>query len=197
MNPVSTTIYPTTPLTTTQDEDTPKKPKKVKRRDLAATTFSPEVIPTKTERLDERLKEQKQPIRLSVRAAKLLTAAIPSLSSATIQPLGKAQSSLYEWQDFLHSMSLLGFEIAKRGGSIWRFTKPGERSFLVHEPHPERKLDFTKLRWIGKRLGRNFGYCVDDFIFPKNDNAENQRPVIVAPEKMDFKEDLGAKLKSV
>lgn len=66
------------------------------------------------------------------------------------------------WTDFVHAMDAMGFEGAQLGGSVWRFTRTQDlesKPINIHDPHDNHmKLSKVRLRWIGKRLGRMYGW---------------------------------------
>jgi hypothetical protein len=157
LTPVSTTIRPENE-NEVLPETIPRTKEKVKTRGEASLLAQPSdsdgAIPTEP---------KKEKIVLSARAAKFLTTAIPSLQTLSNAPHSKSQSPIFDWKDFLNSMYELGFSAEKKRGSAWMFSK-GERSFSAHEPHPDRKMDFGIVRFLGKRLQRRFGWSVDDFV---------------------------------
>lgn len=78
------------------------------------------------------------------------------------------------WTNFLATMSELGFEAKHRGGSEWTFRSvnrelnqvagdTAKTSIVIHQPHPETEMGSLQLQWIGKRLGRRFGWSRDRF----------------------------------
>lgn len=73
------------------------------------------------------------------------------------------------WQDFLHSMTFMGFSAEKLHGSAWNFAPKVdlgvglERSIQFHEPHPGNKLPFLWARRIGRRLARAYGWTGQRF----------------------------------
>ncbi|MCJ1238935.1 hypothetical protein MMC14_006927 [Varicellaria rhodocarpa] len=92
------------------------------------------------------------------------------------------QGSL-SWEDFKGFMADIGFSAVHRGGSEWTF-KTGEpaggrggetvnndatiavgvkRSIVIHQPHPEPKMNAILLQRIGRRFSRRFGWERGDF----------------------------------
>lgn len=76
---------------------------------------------------------------------------------------------MIQWSDFITTMSDLGFEAEHRGGSEWTFRsfdsdmlggEPtiGQRSIVIHQPHPDTKRGPVHLQRLGKRLWRRFGW---------------------------------------
>ena len=87
------------------------------------------------------------------------------------------------WEDFKGFMADIGFSAVHRGGSEWTF-KTGEhaggrggervnndaqipvvvkRSIVIHQPHPEPKMNAILLQRIGRRFSRRFGWERGDF----------------------------------
>jgi predicted RNA binding protein YcfA (HicA-like mRNA interferase family) len=66
------------------------------------------------------------------------------------------------WQKFVAAMNDAGFKDTNAGGSIVTFKhKLGTINF--HRPHPDDNIHSIKLRGMGKRLTRRFGWGMDDF----------------------------------
>ena len=81
---------------------------------------------------------------------------------------------MIQWSDFITTMSDLGFEAEHRGGSEWTFRSLdsdtldgdptiGQRSIVIHQPHPDTKMGPVHLQRVGKRLWRRFGWTRDRF----------------------------------
>lgn len=162
MKPVSTTAQPATTATGPFPGPTSEKIK-VKTRGVPDLSYAAtEGESSKSAPPDPVTTSQK--FQLTARATKFLTAALPSLSDLASTQISKSQSAQFDWLDFLHSMSILGFSMEKKRGSIWMLLSSDGRSFVVHEPHPTRKLSFWAARFIGKRLERKFGWEKDNFV---------------------------------
>jgi hypothetical protein len=71
------------------------------------------------------------------------------------------------WTDFVHAMNAVGFESTQLGGSVWRFAQTDSRESMpinIHDPHDNHmKLSKARLRWIGKRLRRMYGWTGETF----------------------------------
>lgn len=71
-----------------------------------------------------------------------------------------------DWKDFLHAMTAVGFAAEKLYGSVWHFSPTDigvSRSIHVHEPHPTGKIPFYKVRKLGARLHRIYGWTGEMF----------------------------------
>ncbi|KAJ0413255.1 hypothetical protein BJY00DRAFT_64597 [Aspergillus carlsbadensis] len=71
------------------------------------------------------------------------------------------------WNDFLHAMTSVGFNVIKLYGSVWQFTPTRldvERNIQFHEPHPKPKLAFNVARRFGRRLYRAYGWFGGMFV---------------------------------
>ena len=68
------------------------------------------------------------------------------------------------WIDFLAAMSALDFRIEKLDGSAWSFSHSNLGSIQIHAPHPSPKMSYNETRYIGRRLTRNFGWTIADFL---------------------------------
>lgn len=162
IKPVSMTVQSTAPTAEPLPEPITEKIK-VKTRGVADPSYAPTQGESSKSALPA-IVTASQKFQLTTRATKFLSVALPSLSGVAPIPVSKSQSALFDWLDFLHSMSILGFSMEKKRGSIWMLLDRDGRSFVVHEPHPTKKLSFWAARFIGKRLERRFGWEKDDFV---------------------------------
>ena len=73
---------------------------------------------------------------------------------------------LTRWEDFVAAMADAGCSATHNGGSAVTFVDERNNcgSIVVHRPHPDPNLDPIKLRAIGKRLGRRFGWDAETFV---------------------------------
>lgn len=77
-----------------------------------------------------------------------------------------------DWQDFVSTMSNLGLDAEPRGGSIFTFRgeikvpsdeQVQKHSLNIHRPHPDPSMSYVKLRALGSRLNRRFGWVRECF----------------------------------
>nr|OQO28106.1 hypothetical protein B0A51_05305 [Rachicladosporium sp. CCFEE 5018] len=62
------------------------------------------------------------------------------------------------WRDFLYGMAAMGFSSEKLRGSEWRFAHPQRRPIIVHDPHPKSNIPYERLRRVGRRMNRAYGW---------------------------------------
>nr|OQO18064.1 hypothetical protein B0A51_14543 [Rachicladosporium sp. CCFEE 5018] len=62
------------------------------------------------------------------------------------------------WRDFLYGMAAMGFSSEKLRGSEWRFAHPERRPIIVHDPHPKSNIPYERLRRVGRRMNRVYGW---------------------------------------
>ncbi|KAL8678420.1 MAG: hypothetical protein Q9186_005228 [Xanthomendoza sp. 1 TL-2023] len=69
------------------------------------------------------------------------------------------------WKDFLHAMFTLDFHIQNRHGSEWYFEPSWKRNapITIHEPHPSHEMRFDKIRFVGNRMARKYGWTSETF----------------------------------
>lgn len=70
------------------------------------------------------------------------------------------------WDNFVAAMIDAGFSGAHSGGSAvtFRDERQGKGAIVFHRPHPVATLDDVKLRGMGKRLNKWFGWDTDSFV---------------------------------
>jgi hypothetical protein len=135
---------------------------KVKTRGYPDTLEKTAKTPTQSMTAsDSKLNKQQQFCipKLSRRAVKVFCTLLPTLD-------GNKYQHEIAWNDFLHSMTSIGFAAEKLYGSVWHFTPKAfqsERSIHVHEPHPSGKISFHNARRLGRRLARNYGWTGEMF----------------------------------
>lgn len=138
-------------------------PTKVKTRGHPGTSEKTEKVATKLDTgSDSRLSKQH---RLSC-IPKLSSRAIKVFCTLFYTPGGDKHQHEISWNDFLHSMTSIGFAAEKLYGSVWHFTPEtfeADRSIHVHEPHPSGKIAFHIARGLGRRLSRNYGWTGEMF----------------------------------
>lgn len=55
----------------------------------------------------------------------------------------------FAWGELLHVMDLFGYQMKTTGGSGRKFIKPHTaKSFMVHEPHPQKLLKAYQVREV-------------------------------------------------
>ena len=171
--PKSRTEYVSSiPHATASQQDRPRKAKaqstelkgKEKTRSTPATTGgSPDMIDVNSEP-----SPAARPLTLPNRTKSLDTLRL-LFPTATADLKGMIQ-----WSDFITTLSDLGFEAEHRGGSEWTFRSfdndilggdqtVGQRSIVIHQPHPDSKMGAVQLQRVGKRLWRRFGWSRDRF----------------------------------
>lgn len=76
-------------------------------------------------------------------------------------PSAAAPQGEVPWQDFLRTLTSVGFAAEKLYGSVWQFRPVSldvDRSIQFHEPHPRGKVPFRVARRHGRRLNRAYGW---------------------------------------
>ena len=71
-----------------------------------------------------------------------------------------------DFKDFRCAMRAIGFSMEKLYGSVWHFTPNTlhvNKSFHVHEPHPDSKFTLVIARNVGRRLTHTYGWTGEDF----------------------------------
>ncbi|KAN0092460.1 hypothetical protein V8E51_018307 [Hyaloscypha variabilis] len=74
------------------------------------------------------------------------------------------------WEEFEHAMDQVGFSARRNGGSAVLFEPKkesawyGKGKIVFHRPHPCSKIVPIRLRAIGKRMGKWFGWSRDLFV---------------------------------
>lgn len=70
-----------------------------------------------------------------------------------------------KWDDFVGAMLDAGCSATHNGGSAVKFAdeKNDRGTIDFHRPHPEPSIDLIKLRSMGKRLTKRFGWTLDSF----------------------------------
>lgn len=81
-------------------------------------------------------------------------------------PKPSAQPGEISWNDFLYTMTFIGFGAVKVYGSVWMFEPSSSMRELgaiqFHEPHPG-KLQYTTARAFGRRLTKRYGWTGASF----------------------------------
>jgi hypothetical protein len=84
--------------------------------------------------------------------------------------IGHESQKKIKWERFLSAMVDVGFAITQSSGSAVTFTLGGDqqpissnRAITFHRPHPNPELHNHRLRNIGKRLYRQFGWSRENF----------------------------------
>lgn len=112
-------------------------------------------------------------------AAPVLLYSLPSEDISVIDVLLSVRMSYdskrtCSWATFTTLMTRLGFGVEACGGSMMRFKgtlavqENGQRvkrthSIMIHKPHPSPVMSVGKLRDIGRRFNRRFGWVRDNF----------------------------------
>ena len=144
---------------------------KSKSRPKDRLPISSPLAETQTKASTASTKDPVEPILSLPKKAKSLNA-LRLLFPETVSDL----KGTVNWMEFVAMMNELGFRSDHRGGSEWTFKKIGERkdemaskglqvnrSIVLHQPHPDLRMDAIKVRWLGKRLGRRFGWTRESF----------------------------------
>lgn len=137
------------------DNDAPKV--KVKTRGTADTSLSS----SSDNASEDNVQSDPQPIfQVDARALKVVRTIFHDPSAAAAQ--GEVP-----WQDFLHTLTSVGFAAEKLYGSVWQFrpvSLDADRSIQFHEPHPRGKIPFRVARRHGRRLARAYGWSAGTFV---------------------------------
>lgn len=88
-----------------------------------------------------------------------------------------------DFKEFRCAMRAIGFGMEKLYGSVWHFTPIKlhvNKSFHVHEPHPDSKFTFVMARNIGRRLTHTYGWTGEDFGEIQTRGTEEELAEVVA-----------------
>lgn len=69
-----------------------------------------------------------------------------------------------KWEQLVSALTDAGLSVTQRGGSAVTFLHESRGSIVVHRPHPDPNVDSIRLRSMGKRLRKWFGWDEGTFI---------------------------------
>lgn len=68
-----------------------------------------------------------------------------------------------KWEDFVKAMMEAGMSATHNGGSAVTFENSMQK-IVIHRPHPDTSINPVRLRSIGKRLSKWFGWKEGTFV---------------------------------
>lgn len=78
---------------------------------------------------------------------------------------GKHSHGNVRWEHFVSAMADAGAVASQAAGSAVTFREQRtNRAIVLHQPHPDHRINPIMLRSFGKRLSRNFDWDIDLFV---------------------------------